>query len=116
MEDTRKEIRFYGMKPSRAIQRQINRQIQKWLSRHEPSVSSPEKCGYRVCIEREGGNCLCCHLQVQVGSQRWESHDIGKNAQEALAHALQHITKLSSGSLLQSIGPAFQFNLANATA
>lgn len=113
MEDTRKEIRFYGMRPNKALRRQIDRQLQKWLSRHSSSQKSTGQATYRVCIEREGGGCLCCHLQLQVGSELWESHDVGKSVQDALSRALQHVARPLAGAVLTNLYPA---RLAEATA
>lgn len=105
MEDARKEIRFYGLKPNKALRRQIDRQLQKWLSRHSSSPKATDQATYRVCIEREGGSCLCCHLQLQVGSELWESHDVGKNVQDALSRALQHVAKPLALSVLTNLCP-----------
>lgn len=101
MEDTRNQIRFYGMKPNKSLKRQVERQIGKWILRKKSDLSSCAEAAYRVCIERENGNCLCCHLEVQVGSQSWEAHDVGRNIQEALLHALQHLSSPLSPSRLK---------------
>jgi hypothetical protein len=106
MEDARKEIRFYGLKANKALRRQIDRQLQKWLSRHSSSPKSTDPVAYRVCIEREGGSCHCCHLQLQVGSELWESHDVGKSVQDALSRALQHVAKPLALSVLTNLYPA----------
>jgi hypothetical protein len=116
MEDTRNEISFYGMKPNKALIRQIERQIQKWVVRQKQSLHSSGNASYRVCFEREGGNCLCCHLEVQLGSQRWEGHDVGRSVQDAFAHTLQHVARPISESLLSKFGPVQQLSAVQATA
>jgi len=92
MEDIQNEIQFYGMKPNRALRKQVEHKLKKWL-RRKTQWSSIDEAFYRVCIEREGRNCLCCHLELQVGKQKWEAHDIGKSVQDALGHALQHVVR-----------------------
>lgn len=118
MERSSNEIRFYGLKPNKSQIRRIDHQIRKWLQNKAPlsQSSSPlpisvEEATYRVAIEREGGNCLCCHLLVQIGSQRWESHDYGKSAQDALSHALEHVTKPLSEALY--VGTSDETSLIN---
>jgi hypothetical protein len=101
MEDTRNEIRFYGMKPNKSLRRQVERQIGKWILRKKSDLSTCAESAYRVCIERENGGCLCCHLEVQVGSQSWEAHDVGRNIQEALFHSLQHLSSQLSPSWMK---------------
>lgn len=97
MEDSRKEIRFYGMKPNKSLKRQIERQLTKWVMKRSPASPPVDETAYRVCIERESGNCLCCHVEVQIGSQSWEANDVGKDIQEALYHVLQHLAHSATG-------------------
>lgn len=106
MVNVKKEIRFYGMKSNKALKRQVDRQLRKWLFRHQISSNACNDATYRVCIEREGGSCHCCHLQVQVGAESWESHDVGKSVQDALSRALQHVAKSGSGLFFKSFIPA----------
>ena len=93
MEERGKEILFYGMKPSKAVVRVIERQLEKWTARKIPSRSLRDEAAYRVSFEPESGGCLCCSVQVQVGSENWVGQDVGKSAQDALFNALQHLSK-----------------------
>jgi len=102
MNDARKQISFYGMKPTKSQQRLVQSQIEKWIAREQSLSIFPKDGSYRVSIEKEPNlPFITCHLRIQIGSRVWESHDTGKVVHEALFHAMHSLRAPWPEELLQ---------------
>ena len=88
----RNQIVFYGMKSSKSLQRSIEKQVEKWISREHSLLSLPKDSWYRVRIEKElNFPIVNCQLRIQMGSRTVESQETGKNVQEALLLAIRRL-------------------------
>jgi hypothetical protein len=99
------QIILLGMKPTKAFERFVEKQVEKWISREQSLLFLPKESTYEVTFEREvDPPSADCHLRVQIGAKIWESYDTGKTAQEALLKALQGLRP----SCLEAIPPKVQ--------
>jgi hypothetical protein len=70
----------------------MRKQIVKWIHREYPRGPLPEVGTCAVSIEKEAYLPFStCHLRIQLGATIWESRETGKTAEQALAHAIEHL-------------------------
>ncbi len=92
MSDARKQVSFYGMKPTKSQQRLVQKQIEKWISLNKEAVMLPSESSYHAIIDHERNLPLAsCRLEIQMDGKSWVSFDTGKSFQDALFHALKHL-------------------------
>ena len=86
------KIVFVGMKPTKTLERFVQKQIEKWINREQSLLFLPKKSFYEVTLEREiDPPSADCHLRIQIGTKIWESYDTGKTLQDALLKAIQDL-------------------------
>lgn len=86
----RKQIRFYGMKPTKALERMVAKQVEKWIAREQALSASSMAGMYCVTIEKEL-SFTSCQVRIQIDARVWESQDTGKTAQDALFHTIRRL-------------------------
>ncbi len=109
-----KEISFYGLKPTRTLEREIEKRVDKWI-RREQGGHTHHKWDYAVEIERVGTpHVYYCSIRMirsplfgapLLGSDEWRSHGTGKTLHDALTDAFKNIRAVVVVSLTQQ--PAF---------
>jgi hypothetical protein len=84
------QIIFLGLKPTKALESFVQKQIEKWINREQSLLFLPKESSYEVTLEREiDPPSSDCHLRVQIGNKIWESYDTGKTVEDALLKAIQ---------------------------
>jgi ribosome-associated translation inhibitor RaiA len=92
MSDPGNQIVFLGTKPTRPLERFVQKQLKKWLEQERSFSQFTEHCSFRVMIEKdERRPRASCHIQVRTGSQTLESQESGKTIQLALIHAIERL-------------------------
>lgn len=92
MSEAKMRLNVYDMKPSKSLQRMVQKQVEKWIAREQSLLFLPKECSYDVTIDREPHLSLTtCELRVHIGSKIWESHEVGKTAEHALIGAIQRL-------------------------
>jgi hypothetical protein len=71
------QIIFLGLKPTKALESFVQKQIEKWINREQSLLFLPKESSYEVTLERE------------IGNKIWESYDTGKTVEDALLKAIQ---------------------------
>jgi hypothetical protein len=93
MNDTNRMITYFGSKPPRTIQRDVQKQLDKWIELKQGSCSSEKKAGYQVRFELNPSSKSClCLFRIQIGGCTWEGYDVGKSIEESLHLALKSPT------------------------
>ncbi|HAR41790.1 MAG TPA: hypothetical protein DCS07_04050 [Bdellovibrionales bacterium] len=90
------EVRFYGFKGSRALARQLERRIEKWIAREQGWRYRGSEWQYLLEIE-ELDSSYQCSILIQTGSQELQSQDTGKTIQDAMTLALKHLRSTTAG-------------------
>lgn len=103
MRDARKQIIFYGTKPTRSLERFVEKHLEKRLEQESSFSRCVERCSFKVMIERDEKRPLVsCHIRVQTSSRIWEGQETGKTIQLAL---IQAIRRLRSSKIETAIKP-----------
>ena len=101
------QIVFLGMKATKALERFVQKQMEKWINREQSLLFLPEESSYEVTLERETDPPTSdCHLRVQIGTKMWESYDRGKTVQDALLKAIPGLRP----PCLEAIPPTVHLN------
>jgi len=85
-------VEFFGMKPTRSLQRHVERQIEKWIERQQTLLFFPKTGNFSVQIER-ATECpkYECAIEVRIGTREWRSYEEGRTLQDALMATLKHL-------------------------
>lgn len=91
MEDTNRKITFLGPKPCRAIQRDVQKQLENWISRKKAFHFIESESRYDVQFEYGSSDQRCfCVARIQIGSCTWQGDGVGRSIRESLSLALKH--------------------------
>lgn len=92
MNDVKGNTQFFGMKPTRSLQRYVERQIEKWIERQQTLLFFPKSGSYEVQIERTSEFPYYeCALEVRLGGREWRGRDSGRTLHDALNGALRRL-------------------------
>lgn len=85
-------ISFYGLKPTRALQHEIEHRLEKWIQRERGWLNNERPWTYSVDIERSGCPYLYhCSVEISTASERLHSQGSARTLHNALTHALKQL-------------------------
>ncbi len=92
MENGKRTVQFFGMKPTRTLLRYVERQVEKWIEREQRSAVPPEDPEFHVQIEREeSGAYYYCAIEIKIRSDEWRSYESDRSLHDALKNALRDL-------------------------
>ena len=85
-------VQFSGMRPTRSLQRDVERQIEKWIEREQSLLFLPRTGSFVAHIERTSEFPYYeCALEIAIGAREWRSFEGGRTLHDALKSALRHL-------------------------
>jgi hypothetical protein len=84
-------ITFCGIKTTRALEREVEKRLEKWIRREQGWLHCGKPWTYSVEIERDGSpHFYHCSLRI-IANEEWSSHGCGKTLHDAITDALRHV-------------------------
>jgi len=97
--NTKNTITFYGIRATRAMEREIERRLDKWICNEQGWLRGGNPWTYSIEIERDGSpHFYHCYLRI-IGEEEWSSHGTGKTLHDAITDALKSIRPAIVGKL-----------------
>lgn len=90
----RGEIRFIGIKPNRALEKVVEREMDRWAQKE---TAAPVKDSwYEVKLTKESETLSStpfyyCSVDAEVGACRWIAAEAGRTPLDALSKALKRV-------------------------
>jgi hypothetical protein len=104
------KIRLMGIRPHKALQCFIEKQIDKWVARERTLMFLPKESDYNVLFRKDGERFYLCQVQLRIGTKYWEGVASDKSLHKAFMQAIKHMkyvvvpTKSPSAPAHQALG------------